>query len=252
MSGPYRGKTAVVVGGTHGMGLAMVRALYAGGASVLLTGRNEQNVARTRAELGPAVHVVRSDVASLRDIQALAAQVEAQLGQIDALFLNVGVAELAPFERVDEAAYDRQFDINTKGVFFTMQKLVPLVRDGGALVLTTVTPATGTPTMAVYTGTKGALRGFVKVFAAELLARQVRVNAVAPGFIDTPTLGIASASAEERAQLKAMGDVITPMRRHGSAEEVARAALFLAFDATFTTGAELPVDGGLSQVEASR
>jgi NAD(P)-dependent dehydrogenase (short-subunit alcohol dehydrogenase family) len=252
MSERYQGKSAVVVGGTHGMGLALVRALRAGGARVLLTGRNEENLARTRAELGSEVHVVRSDVASLRDIQVLAAYVEAQLGQIDALFLNVGVAELAPFERVDEAAYDRQFDINTKGVFFTMQRLSPLVRAGGALVLTTVTPATGTPTMAVYTGTKAALRGFVKVFAAELLARHVRVNAVAPGFIDTPTLGIASASAEERAQLKAMGDVITPMRRHGSAEEVARAALFLAFEATFTTGAELPVDGGISQVEAPR
>jgi NAD(P)-dependent dehydrogenase (short-subunit alcohol dehydrogenase family) len=250
MSARYEGKTAVVVGGTHGMGLAMVRELRAGGARVLLTGRNEENLSRARAELGAEVQVVRSDAASLRDSQALAVQVEAQLGGIDALFLNVGVAELAPFEQVDEASYDRQFDINTKGVFFTMQRLAPLVRAGGALVVTTVTPATGTPTMGVYSGTKGALRSFVKVFAAELLSRNIRVNAVAPGFIDTPTLGVASASAEERAQLKALGDVITPMRRHGTAEEIARAALFLAFDATFTTGAELPVDGGLSQADA--
>jgi NAD(P)-dependent dehydrogenase (short-subunit alcohol dehydrogenase family) len=137
-------------------------------------------------------------------------------------------------------------------VFFTMQRLAPLMRNGGAMVLTTVTPATGTPTMGVYFGTKGALRGFVKVLAAELLSRKIRVNAVAPGFIDTPTLGIAGASAEERAQLRAIGDVVTPMQRHGTADEVARAALFLAFDATFTTGAELPVDGGLSQVDAPR
>jgi len=126
------------------------------------------------------------------------------------------------------------------------------VRDGGAIVFTTVTPGAGTAGLGVYSGTKAAVRAFARVLAAELLPRGVRVNTVAPGFIATPTLGVAEASAEERAQLSALGDEVTPMKRHGTAEEVARAVLFLAFDATYTTGFELAVDGGLSQVEAPR
>ena len=248
----YNGKKAVVIGGTHGMGLAMVQALLAGGAEVLLTGRNERNLDAVRRELGARAHVVKSDAASMADIDALPRAVTDKLGTVDALFVNVGVSELALFTDVTEAAFDRMFSVNTKGAFFTTQRLAPLLREGGAIVFTTVTPCHGTPTMSVYFGTKGAVREFAKALAAEFLPRKIRVNSVAPGFTDTPTLGVAGFSAEERAEMMKIGDEVTPMKRHGTADEVARAALFLAFDATFTTGAELPVDGGLAQVDSPR
>jgi NAD(P)-dependent dehydrogenase (short-subunit alcohol dehydrogenase family) len=250
-SNHYAGKNAVVIGGTHGMGLAMVRALLGKGARVLLTGNKEQNLAAVRKEFGTRVTAIQSDAGSMQAIDTLSVTLKKELDRIDALFINVGISELAPFDQVTEAAYDRMFNVNTKGAFFTVQRLAPLIRDGGSIVFTTVTPCTGTPTMSVYFGTKGAVSAFAKVFAAELLPRRIRVNSVAPGFIDTPTLGVAGLSAEERAELMKMGDTITPMKRHGSPEEVAEAALFLAFGATFTTGIELPVDGGLSSAAVS-
>jgi NAD(P)-dependent dehydrogenase (short-subunit alcohol dehydrogenase family) len=246
----YAGKKAVITGGTIGMGLATVKALLEGGAEVLLTGRNEQNLAAARRELGPRAHVVQSDTASLAEIDALGALVAETLGQVDFVFINAGVANLEPFEQVTEESYDRIFNINTKGAFFTAQRLAPLVRQGGSFVFTTVTNGTGTPGLSVYSASKAALRSFVKVFAAELLPRGIRVNAVGPGFIKTPTMGAAWLSEEEKAAFERLGNEITPMGRIGSADEVARAALFLAFDATFTTGVELPVDGGLAQVDA--
>lgn len=243
-------KTAVVVGGTHGMGLGIARALRAGGARVLITGRNEQNLAAARADLGPDVPAIRSDAANLRDVHALREIARRELGRVDALFINMGVSEFAPFEQVSEDAYDRLFAVNTKGAFFTAQSLAPLIPEGGAIVFTTVAPCRGTPTMSVYFGTKGAVTAFAKAMAAELVPRRIRVNSVAPGFIDTPTMGVAGLSADERAALMRAGDAATPMKRHGTTDEIARAALFLAFDATFTTGVELPVDGGLSSVES--
>ena len=240
-----------MIGGTIGMGLATVKALVEGGAEVLLTGRNEHNLEAVRRELGSRAHVVRSDTAKLSDIEELGRIVEAKLGQVDFVFINAGVSELQPFDQVTEASYDRQFDVNTKGAFFTAQRLAPLVRTGGSIVFTTVTNGPANPNLSVYSGTKAALRAFAQVFAAELVSRGIRVNTVGPGFIDTPSMGVAGLSEEERAGLKKLGDEVTPMRRHGSADEVARAALFLAFDATFTTGVELPVDGGLAQIGAA-
>ena len=135
----YARKKAVVTGGTHGMGLAAVKALLDGGAEVLLTGRNEQNLEAARRELGPRAHVVRSDTASMADINALGALVEEKLGRIDFVFINAGISELEPFDQVTEASYDRQFDVNTKGAFFTAQRLAPLLRNGGSIVFTTST-----------------------------------------------------------------------------------------------------------------
>jgi NAD(P)-dependent dehydrogenase (short-subunit alcohol dehydrogenase family) len=247
----YAGKKAVVTGGTHGIGLAIIKALIEGGAEVLLTGRNERNLEAARRELGVRARVARSDTANLADISALGALVEEKLGQIDFVFINAGVAELEPFVQVTEASYDRQFDVNTKGAFFTAQRLAPLIREGGSIVFTTVTDAPANAKLSVYSGSKAALRAFAQTFAAELAPRGIRVNTVGPGFIDTPTMGVAGISEEERAAVKKLGNEITPMKRHGSVDEVARAALFLAFDATFTTGVELPVDGGLAHIGAS-
>lgn len=242
----YAGKHAVVIGGTHGIGLATVKQLLAGGAEVLLTGRDERNVAAARAELGD--RVLRSDIADVAQIAALGEQVRARLGQLDLVFINAGVAELEVFDNVSEASYDRTFAVNTRGAFFTAQRLAPLVRAGGSIVFTTsIAGTSGTAGMAVYSASKAALTAFARVLAAELVARDIRVNTVSPGFIRTPTMGTASSTAAERAAFEQEGDAITPMRRIGAPEEVARAVLFLAFEATFTTGSELFVDGGLGQ-----
>jgi NAD(P)-dependent dehydrogenase (short-subunit alcohol dehydrogenase family) len=246
----YAGKKAVIVGGTTGIGLATAEALVTGGARVLVTGRNQQNVAAARERLGAGALVMASDASNLAAIDELGRRVEAELGEIDLAFLNAGVARLEPVERVTERGYDEIFDVNAKGTFFTAQRLAPLVAEGGSFVLTTVTSGPASSMMSVYLGAKAAVRAFAQVLAAELLPRRIRVNTVAPGFIDTPTLGVAGMSAEERAAFREEGDQVTPMGRHGEAEEVARAVLALAFEATYTTGAELAVDGGLAHITA--
>lgn len=244
----FAGKKAVVTGGTHGMGLATAQALLEGGAEVLVTGRNERNVDAARRTLGDRANVVRSDAASMADVHALGDLVKARLGSIDLLHINAGISELGPFSEVDEATYDRIFAVNAKGAFFTAQRLAPHVRRGGAIVFTTVTDAPASGSLSVYAGSKAAVRAFAQVLAAELIPKEIRVNTVGPGFIDTPTLGVAGLPPEARAQMEALGNRVTPMKRHGTAEEVARAVLFLGFDATFTTGVELTVDGGLKHV----
>ena len=234
MSGRYAGRTAVILGGTHGMGEATATLLRAEGAEVLVTGRRAGDV-----------HV---DLTRLSDLDALAEAVRERFGQIDLLHVNAGFARLEPYDAVSEASYDRTFDVNTKGAFFAVQRLAPLVRDGGAIVFTSsVADQGGAPEMIVYGAAKAAARSLAAGFAAALLPRGIRVNAVSPGFIDTPSYGIEGISDDDRAAFHAVGDAVTPMRRHGTSEEVARAVAFLAFEATFTTGARLPVDGGLGE-----
>lgn len=240
--------TAVVIGGSPGIGRALVEALLDRDVQVLLTATNPEQLDRAGRELGARAHPLRVDVTDLADLDRLAGRVREVFGGIDALFVNAGHARLAPLAEVTLADYDRTFAVNTRGAFFAVQRLAPLIRDGGAVVLTTsIAGETGTPGMSVYSGAKAALRSFTRVFAAELLPRRIRVNAVSPGFVRTPTMGIAGASADERAAFEREGAAITPMGRIGRPEEVATAALFLAFDATFCTGIELPVDGGLAQ-----
>jgi NAD(P)-dependent dehydrogenase (short-subunit alcohol dehydrogenase family) len=246
----YAGKKALVTGGTTGMGRAIAEALLERGVEVLLTGRNEQTLEQARKALGPRAHVLRSDAASLSDIDALRDEVARRFGRVDAVFINAGVAKLVPQDQIDEAEYDRHFAINARGPFFTVQRLAPLVPSGGAFVLTTsIANESGFPGMTLYAGTKAALRSFAQGFAAELLGRGIRVNALSPGFIKTETMGI-EGTERERAELLAEGDKLTPMGRNGSPEEVARAALYLAFEATFTTGLELKVDGGLTTIDS--
>lgn len=245
----FDGKSVVVIGGTHGMGLATAKALVDQGANVLVTGHSEDNATKVEQAYGGLIRVVRSDVSCPEDVDALARLVAREFGAVDALFVFAAVAEFEPFDQVSEASFDRQFAVNTKGAFFTVQRLAPLVKEGGSITLTTVTPATASPGMGVYMGTKAAVRAFAQVLAAELLGRGIRVNALAPGFIDTPTLGLASLDSAAREEFRKLGDQVTPMKRHGTVAEIARSALYLGFDATFTTGIELAVDGGLSTVD---
>jgi NAD(P)-dependent dehydrogenase (short-subunit alcohol dehydrogenase family) len=247
--GKYEGKKAVVTGGTTGIGLATARALLAEGAEVLVTGRSEATLDAARRELGPGAHVARSDTASLADIDALGALVEEKLGRVDFVFVNAGVARFAPLEAVTEGFYDDQFDVNTKGAYFTVKRLASLVRDGGAFVLnTSIVDEKGMPGTSVYAATKAALRSLARTLAAELLPRRIRVNAVSPGPISTPIFGKLGLSPEAQTAFLQQTTENNPMKRFGSPDEVARAALFLGFDASFTTGAELPVDGGLTQL----
>ena len=244
----YAGKKAVVIGGTHGMGLATVKALLDEGAEVLLTGRNPHNIEVVRRELGSKVHAVASDIARLPEVRSLGAVVQSTFGAIDLAFVNAGVSTLESFAEVTEASFDHTFDVNTKGAFFTAQVLAPLVRDGGAFVFTTsVADESGHPGMSVYSASKAAVRSFARVLAAELLPRRIRVNSVSPGFIKTPTMGVPGASKEELDAFEKLGVEVTPLKRIGTVDEVARAVLFLGFEATFTTGVELAVDGGLGQ-----
>ncbi len=238
----------MVTGGTHGMGLAIVEALLAEGVEVVATGRNEHTLEQARARLsGRAAHVVRSDAASATDIEALGDLVEQRLGSIDALFVNHGTAEFQTLELATEESFDRQFTVNTKGAFFTVQRLAPLLVAGGSIVFTTVANDVVFPGLSAYSGSKEALRAIAQVLAAELLPRRIRVNSVAPGFIETPTMGVVGLTEQQRAEFLEQGERSTPLRRNGTVEEVAKAALFLAFDATFTTGVEFPVDGGWGQ-----
>ncbi|SMC66156.1 SDR family NAD(P)-dependent oxidoreductase [Lentzea albidocapillata] len=238
----YLGKKVVVTGGTHGMGRAVVDKLIEGGAEVLLTGRS------TKKAEGIKAHAIASDAANLDDIAKLGSEVRERLHEIDLLFVNVGYSTLTSFPDATERDYDRTFDINTKGAFFTAQQLAPLLKDGGAIVFTTsVATEQGAEGLTLYAAAKAAVRSFARGFAAELAPRGIRVNVVSPGFIDTPSMGVVGAPPEVLQQFKEEGDRITPLKRHGTMDEVAAAVLFLGFDATFTTGAELAVDGGLGQ-----
>ena len=245
----YKDKKAVIVGGTTGIGLATAKMLMNGGASVLVTGRSQAGLDSATKELGKGALVVSSDARSLTDIDALASRVKAEFDTFDLLFVNAGLGLFAPLANTTETIFDEMFNLNAKGPFFAVQKLAPLITRGGSVVLTTSTAnVKGMPMIAAYGGAKAALRSFARTFAAELLPRGIRVNAVSPGPTETPIIGKAFPDKDVAAQLMAQMTEAIPMKRFGTAEEQAKAVLFLAFDATFTTGAEFPVDGGWSQL----
>ena len=239
-------KKAVIIGGTSGMGLATAKMLLDGGARVLVTGRSQAGLDSAQQELGNDAIVVSSDARSLTDIDALATRVKAEFDTFDLLFVNAGFSIRAPLESVTEAIYDEMFNLNAKGPFFAVQKLAPLINRGGSVVLTTsIANVKGMPGNATYGAAKAALRSIARVLAAELLPLEIRVNAVSPGPTDTPIIG---KTFGDMRQIKEQMKGMVPMKRWGTTDEIAKAVLFFAFDATFTTGAELPVDGGWSQL----
>jgi len=245
----YEGKKVVIIGGTSGMGLATAKMLLDGGSRVLVTGRSKEGLESAQKELGTDAVVVSSDARSLTDIDALASKVKAEFDTFDLLFVNAGFSIRAPLESMTEAVYDEMFNLNSKGPLFAVQKLTPLINRGGSVVLTTsIANVKGMPGNAAYGAAKAALRSFARTIAAELLPREIRVNAVTPGPIDTPILGKMFPEKDVAAQLMEKMIGMVPMKRWGMADEIAKAVHFLAFDATFTTGAELPVDGGWSQL----
>jgi NAD(P)-dependent dehydrogenase (short-subunit alcohol dehydrogenase family) len=239
------GKVALVTGGTSGIGAATARLFQAEGATVVVTGSSAGSVERARTEL-PGVEALVSDAADASAAKALVDQVTARHGRIDVLFVNAGVAQFAPLAEIDEAIFDRMFDVNVKGAFFLIKHAAPAIPKGGAIILTASVAgaAGGLPGASVYGATKAALRSFGRTLAKELLPRGVRVNTISPGPIETPIID-RGLTPEQGRNFREGASSRIPMGRMGLAEEVARAALYLAADATFTTGAELFVDGGL-------
>ena len=241
------GKRAVIIGGTSGIGLETAKLLLGEGANVLATGLSDAGIESARGQLGGAI-VVKSDATLSVDIDALVSRVKSEFGTIDVLLICAGKSAFAPIKVVSEELYDELMAVNAKGPFFTAQKLAPVISDGGAIVVvTSVVNMLGVEAISVYSAAKAALRSMIRSLARELLPRGIRVNAVSPGPIDTGILE-KTMPKETVEQIAAQYAAMVPMKRLGRPEEVAKAMAFFAFDATFTTGAELVVDGGATQM----
>ncbi len=243
-------KIAVITGGSTGIGLATAQRFIADGAQVVITGRNQEALDLAVAELGDRATGIRGDVASLEDLDRLFAQVQKQFGRVDVLFANAGIAPFFPFEAVTEDHFDRLFNINVRGLFFTVQKALPLLSENASIILNaSVVAHSGLPNTSVYSATKAAVRSLGRTLAAELSPHGIRVNVVSPGLIETPLVGKLGLSQDD---VEAFGAQIvqqTPLGRLGKPEEIAATVAFLASDdASYFTGADLVADGGLIQV----
>lgn len=244
------GKIAVVTGGSSGIGLAIAQKFVEEGAYVFITGRRQAELDKAVAAIGKNVTAVQSDVAKLEDLDRLYEQVKAEKGALDIIVANAGIAEFAPLGEVTTEHYNKVFDINVRGVLFTTQKALPLLRDGGSIVVVaSVVQYLGFPGASVYSATKAAVRSFVRTWAAELKGRGIRVNSLSPGPIDTPILDGQYKSQEEADAMKANLTQMVPLGRLGQAEEIAAAALFLASsDSSYSTGIDLLSDGGMADI----
>jgi NAD(P)-dependent dehydrogenase (short-subunit alcohol dehydrogenase family) len=242
------GKVALVTGGTTGIGRATAELFYRSGAKVVVTGRNPDTLATARRELPSEIAVLEADARSVADAERLASELAQRYGKLDILFLNAGIAQLAPFADVTESFYDEHMNVNVKGVVFTLQKLLPLFCSGASVIVnTSVADQRAAPMMSVYSATKGAVAALVRCLAVELAPRGIRVNSVCPATILTPIQAKFGLPPEVAAASAAHYTARIPQNRFGSAEEVAHAVLFLASPAaSYITGVELPVDGGLS------
>jgi NAD(P)-dependent dehydrogenase (short-subunit alcohol dehydrogenase family) len=248
--GQLEGKTAVVTGGTTGIGLAAAQRLAREGALVFVLGRRKPELDEAVRNIGPNAVGVQGDVSDLEDLDRLYAAVEQRGQGVDVLFANAGGGSFALLEQVTEEHFDQTFDINVKGTLFTVQKALPLLNDGASVILTSSTSAdTGGEAFGVYAASKAAIRSFARTWANELRGRAIRVNAVTPGPVDTPGFSGLAPDEEQATQLKGHMASQVPLGRMGGPEEIADAVLFLASDqSTFVTGANLYVDGGLNQI----
>lgn len=244
------GKIALITGGNSGIGSATAQRFVAEGAFVYITGRRQPELDAAVLALGSSVVGIRSDVSNLADLDQVVRTIKEQKGRLDVLFANAGIAELAPLNVVTEAQYDRQFDINVKGTFFTVQKALPLLADGAAIVVMgSIVGSKGLENNSVYSATKAAIRSLARTWTSDLKARRIRVNTISPGPIETPGLNGVLDTPEQVAQFKAQIVSAVPLGRVGDADEIAKAVVFLASDdSSYVTGIELFVDGGLAQI----
>ena len=249
-AGKLEGKIALITGGNSGIGLATAKQFVNEGAYVFITGRREAELAAAKKQIGKNVTAIQGDVSNLHDLDRLFAQIKKEKGKIDIVFANAGVARYAPLGTITEDFFDSIFDINVKGVLFTVQKSLPLLRDGGSIILNaSIVASKGLSSNSVYSATKAAVRSFARTWTTDLKDRRIRVNAISPGPIDTPGLSELLASSETGEQRRKMISTTVPLGRFGRPEEIAKAVVFLASDdASYITGIELFVDGGFAQV----
>lgn len=250
MGNKLEGKIAVITGGNSGIGLATAKRFVSEGADVFITGRRKNELDVVVSEIGKKVTGIQSDVSNLTDLDRLYTMVKDQKGRLDILFANAGVGEFAPLGEISEEHFDKIFDINVKGVLFTVQKALPLFQDGGSIILTASSfVSKGIEAFSVYNASKAAIRSFARTWTVDLKHRKIRVNAVSPGPIDTPGIAGLAQNKEQLDQLKKSIITTIPMGRMGSPDEVAKVVAFLASDeSSFITGTELSVDGGQAQV----
>lgn len=244
------GKIALVTGGSSGIGLAIASRFAQEGAHVFITGRRQSELEKARAVIGENVTTVRSDASDEADLDALYATIRAARGRLDILVANAGASEAQPLAEGTPQHFDRLFDLNVRATFFTVQKALPLLADGASIVLVaSAMHSKGLPGFGVYSATKAAVRSFARTWAAELKGRQIRVNSLSPGAVETPMLVNSTATREEADRLLAMYGSWIPLGRVGQPEEIAAAALFLASnDGSYLTGSDLVADGGFTQL----
>jgi len=250
MAKRFLGKTIVITGGNSGIGLATAKLFHDEGAKVAISGRDQKTLDESVKVIGGDALAVKADVSKLADIDRLYSQVTAKFGKIDGLFANAGIAKFAPASESTEQLFDETFDINVKGLYFTLQKALPHLNNNARIVLnSSVVNAKGSPTTTIYSASKAAVRSLARTFAAELVDRGIRVNVVSPGPIETPIFGrtgLPQAAIDEFANYIKTSN---PMKRFGTPEEVAHAVLFLtSSEASYITGVDLKVDGGAGQI----
>jgi NAD(P)-dependent dehydrogenase (short-subunit alcohol dehydrogenase family) len=248
--GKLEGKVALITGGNSGIGLATAKQFVNESAYVFITGRREAELAAAEKQIGKNVTAIQGDVSNLDDLDRLFAQIKKEKGKIDIVFANAGVATYAPFGEITEDHYDSIFNINVKGLLFTVQKALPLLPDGASIILNaSIVASKGFSSNSVYSATKAAVRSFARTWTTDLKDRRIRVNAISPGPIDTPGLSDLLASSETGEQRKKMISNTVPLGRFGRPDEIAKAVVFLASDdASYISGIELFVDGGIAQV----
>jgi NAD(P)-dependent dehydrogenase (short-subunit alcohol dehydrogenase family) len=244
------GKVAVVTGGNSGIGLATAERFVAEGAFVFITGRRQAELDAAVAKIGRNVVAVRGDVSNLADLDRLYAAVKERKGRVDVLFANAGFGRLAPLGAITEEHFDTQFDVNVKGLLFTVQKALPIFADGGSIILNaSIVSVKGMGAFSVYSATKAAVRSFARTWTVDLKDRKIRVNVISPGPIDTPGVDGLGLTDEEVGAFKVGVVAGVPMGRMGDSDEIAKAAVFLASDdSSYVTGIELFVDGGMAQI----
>jgi NAD(P)-dependent dehydrogenase (short-subunit alcohol dehydrogenase family) len=248
--GKLDGKVALITGGNSGIGLATAKQFVDEGAYVFITGRREAELSGAVKDIGKNVTAVQGDVSNLGDLERLFAQIKRDKGKLDIIFANAGVARYAPLGSITEEFYDSIFNINVKGVLFTVQKALPLMPDGGSIILNaSIVASKGFSANSVYSATKAAVRSFARTWTTDLKDRRIRVNAVSPGSIDTPGLTDLLDSAEAGDERRKMIANSVPLGRFGTPDEIAKAVVFLASDdSSYITGTELFVGGGIAQV----
>jgi NAD(P)-dependent dehydrogenase (short-subunit alcohol dehydrogenase family) len=244
------GKVALVTGGTAGIGLATAQHFAAEGAQVFIMGRRQSALDETVKSIGGKTVAVQGDVSKLADLDRLVETIGAQAGRLDVVFANAGGGEVSAFGSISEEHYAKTFDVNVKGVLFTVQKVLPLLAEGASVIMIgSIAGSKGLPAFSVYNAAKAAIRSFARSWTVDLKDRKIRVNTLSPGPIDTPGLNAVATNEEEVRKFKTGLASTVPMGRLGTSDEIAKAAVFLASDdSSFITGIELFVDGGTAQI----